>query len=256
MIPHPIEPVDRIISQSLPSVQFEEKPMKRIQIAILAAASCLCLTGSVSAQLGNMNPFKKPNIADIFKPVVGNGGLYEKQRTDRQAAPTQFEMTVVGKETVDGEEGYWMEFGTQESKTGQMIYGKSLMTRDFKFKKMVFQQPGKPAMEMSFNPTDRTKSHMSEEMEKWHQVGTESITVPAGTFSCAHWKKDTGVGDVWVSDKVTPMGMVKSVSEGETMVLLKVITGAQDHITGPVTKFDPQLMMQQMQQQMQRQKPQ
>jgi len=34
------------------------------------------------------------------------------------------------------------------------------------------------------------------------------------------------------------MGMLKSILSGETVVLLKVITGATDHSTGPVTKFD------------------
>jgi hypothetical protein len=227
--------------------------MKRMQVVLLAAAGCLGLASSVCAQLG-MNMFKKPNIADIFKPVIGSGGLYEQQRTDSQKGPTQMEMTIVGKEMVDGEQGYWMEFGIQDSKTGQMIYGKSLVTKDFKFKKMVFQLPGQPAMETPFDSSEKTSNHMQEEMEKWHQAGTETITVPAGIFSCVHWKKDTGDGDVWVSDKVTPMSMVKSVSKGDTMVLVKLITGATDHITGPVTKFDPQMMRQQMMQQMQQQK--
>jgi len=89
---------------------------------------------------------------------------------------------------------------------------------------------------------------MKEELEKWHKVGMEPVTVPAGTFLCQHWKKDSGVGDVWASDKVTPMGMVKSVQEHETMTLIKTISGATDHITGPVTKFDPQQMMRQRQQ--------
>jgi len=225
--------------------------MKRMQVVLLAAAGCLCVTSSVSAQLG-MNIFKKPNIADIFKPVVGSGALYEMQRTDQQQPPTQMEMTVVGKEMVDGQQGYWMEMGHQAGKTGEVIYTKMLVTNDFQFKKIVFQQPGQPAMEMPFNPTEQTKNHMTEELEKWHTVGTESITVPAGTFSCTHWKKDSGVGDVWVSAKVTPMGMVKSINQGETMVLLKVITSATDHITGPVTKFDPQAFQRQL---MQQQKP-
>jgi hypothetical protein len=42
------------------------------------------------------------------------------------------------------------------------------------------------------------------------------------------------------------------VQEHETMTLQKTISGATDHITGPVTKFDPQEMMRQRQ----RQKPQ
>jgi hypothetical protein len=68
-----------------------------------------------------------------------------------------------------------------------------------------------------------------------------------GDFSYEHWTKDEGKGDVWVSSKVSPMGMVKSVEKGQTMVLIKVITGAKSHITGTPVKFDPQLMPQQMQ---------
>jgi hypothetical protein len=219
--------------------------MKRLQLVLLAAAGCLGLCGYVSGQ-NPMNLFKKPNIADIFKPVVGAGGLYEDQHSDGKRPPTQMEMTIVGKEMVDGQQGYWMEVGVVAGKTGGMTYSKMLVTNDFQFKKVVFQQPGQPAMEMPFDLNGKQDNQMKDEMEKWHQVGTETITVPAGTFNCAHWKKDAGVGEVWVSDKVTPIGMVKSISEGgSTMTLLKVITGASDHITGPVTKFDPQAFMNQ-----------
>jgi hypothetical protein len=75
--------------------------MKRLHVVLLAAAGCLCLSGSVAAQFGT-GLFSKPNIADIFKPVVGSGAA------------------------------------------------------------------------------------MKDELAKWHQVGSETITVPAGTFSCAH----------------------------------------------------------------------
>jgi hypothetical protein len=234
--------------------------MKRMQVVVLAAAACLCLASTVAAQMG-MNFFKKPNIADIFRPVVGNGAVYETQRSDQKdAAKNTMEMTVVGKEMVDGKEGYWMEIGHTDGKSGQMNYGKMLVTKDdFRFHKVVIQPPGQPAMEMAFNPdasdSAKARSHMQEEVDKWHSVGNETITVPAGTFNCVHWKKDTGVGDVWFSDKISPMGMVKSVSSGETMVLLKVITDAKDHITGPVTKFDPQALQRQMMQQPKPQKP-
>jgi hypothetical protein len=218
--------------------------MKRWQVVLLAVAGCLCLSSGIDGQMG-MNLFKKPNIADIFKPVVGSGGLYEEQRTDQKKPPTQLEMTIVGKEMVDGQQGWWMEVGHVAGKSGDMMYSKMLVTSDFEFKKIIFQQPGQPAMEMPFNFTGKDNK-VKEEMEKWHQVGTETIIVPAGTFNCAHWKKDTGVGDVWVSDKVSPLGMVKSVTEsGSSMTLLKIINGATDHITGPVTKFDPQAFVEQ-----------
>jgi len=224
--------------------------MKRMLFVFLAATGCWCAASTAAAQ-GGMSFFKKPNIADIFKPVVGYGAVYEQQRTDQENVPkTTLEMSVVGKEMVDGKEGFWMEVGHSE-KSGQIGYGKMLITKDdFQFHRMIFQQPGQPAMELPFNPTERTKnqSHMQEEMEKWHLVGSESVTVPAGTFNCQHWKKDQGVGEVWLSDKVSPMGMIKSVSAGETMVLIKVLSGVTDHITGPVTKFDPKQMMQQQKQ--------
>jgi hypothetical protein len=227
--------------------------MKRMQVVVLAAVACLCLASGAAAQMG-MNLFKKPNIADIFKPVVGNGGLYEMQHTGSQRPPTQMEMTIVGKDTVDGQPGWWMEVALQEPKTGGMMYYKTLVTNDFQMHKVVFQQPGQSAMEMPYNPSQNAKTHMNEELDKWHAVGSESITVPAGTFNCQHWKKDQGDGEAWISDKVSPMQLVKSVGSNETMVLLKVITGAADHITGPVKSFDPQLFRQQIMQQ-QQQKP-
>src|SRR5882724_5842916 len=91
----------------------------------------------------------------------------------------------------------------------------------------------------------RKKMTMNKDLEKWHSLGNESITVPAGTFSCEHWTKDEGKGDVWVSSKVSPMGMVKMVNDNETMVLTRVISDAKSHISGTPVKFDPQMFRQQ-----------
>ena len=43
--------------------------------------------------------------------------------------------------------------------------------------------------------------------------------------------------------------MVKELGPKRTMVLTKILTDMPDRITGPVEKFDPQRMIQQMQQQ-------
>jgi hypothetical protein len=52
------------------------------------------------------------------------------------------------------------------------------------------------------------------------------------------------------------MAMVKSVEEGRTTVLTKIIADAKTKITGTPVKFDPQMMMQQrMQQRQQQQNP-
>ncbi len=229
--------------------------MKRMQWKWPAVAACLCWAATTSAQMG-MELFKRPNITDVFRPVVGSGGVYEIQRTDQQNAPKRaMEMAIVGKEVVDGKDGYWMEVGHVDERSSTMAYAKMLVTKDdFQFHKMVFQQPGKPAMEMPVHSNDNVKKHREDELEKWHLVGSESVTIPAGTFSCQHWKKDQGTGDVWISDKVSVFGMIKSVSSGETMVLTKVITDAKDHITGPVQQFDPQALRQLMMEKMQQEK--
>jgi hypothetical protein len=225
--------------------------MKRRNLLSLTAALCFSFAATLPAQIGP-NLFKKPNIADIFKPVVGNGAVYQQQRSDRQnEPPSTLEMTIVGSESAEGQDAYWMEIARTGDKASQSGYAKILVTKDFKFHRMIVQQPGQPAMEFPFNPSDNAKNRMNEEIDKWHLVGNESVTVPAGTFSCQHWKKDEGSGDAWVSDKISPISMVKSVSSNDTMTLVKVITDAKDHITGPVTKFDPEALKRQMMQRQQ-----
>jgi hypothetical protein len=211
--------------------------MKRLQLVLLAAVCSWCLPSGAAAQLGGMNFFSKPNIADIFKPVVGQGAVYQETSEGKQGH--EMEMTIVGKEMTPSGEGYWMEMAMTHS-GDQKIYSKVLMTKDFQFSKIIFQMPGQNAMEMPMNPNEKDRAQMKEEMAKWSQVGTETITVPAGTFSCAHWKKDDGTDEVWTSDKVSPLAMVKQTGKTHSMVLVRQITNAQDHITGPVTPFDPQ----------------
>ncbi len=205
-----------------------------------------------------MNFFKKPAIASLFKPVVGNGGVYETTRTDQQTAPkSTMEWLVVGKDLADAKEAYWLEFGYQMKGADGMVYSKVLIsTDDFQVHRTIMQLPGRPAMEMKNNPSTRSNQHVEEQLGKWSQVGTETITVPAGIFICQHWKKDDGKSEIWANDKISPFGMVKEVSPGSTQVLVKVLTDSKDHITGPVTAFDPQAFRQMMMDQMMKDKPQ
>jgi hypothetical protein len=234
--------------------------MKRLQVLVLAAV-CLALLTTTHAQIGS-NWFNKPAIAEVINPVVGKGAQYQTTHGDKSnAAPELQEITIVGKESVEGKEGFWMEMAHQEKNQKGMVYAKVLFTReDFQFHKMIMQQPGQPAMQMPFNPSDKTKARMHDEIGKWSAVGSETITVPAGTFSCKHWKKekganDTGESEIWTSDKISPFGIVKEVTPSHTMVLVKLITDATDHITGPVSTFDPEAMKRQMMERMQQQKP-
>jgi hypothetical protein len=220
--------------------------MKRKISLLLATLACAAGVSGVYGQFG-FTGIKRPNIANIFRPVPGAGAAYET--TDKDGSKSIMEMSIVDSEMVGTQQGYWMEIGHSSRETDGVMYGKVLVTpADFAFHKVIFVMPGSTQpMEMDMDATKSRRETLDKNLEKWHSVGTESITVPAGTFSCEHWTKDDGKGDVWVSSKVSPMGMVKSVDNGETMVLTKIITSAKSHITGTPVKFDPQMMRQQMQ---------
>jgi len=219
--------------------------MKRTVLALVVAAGCIGVAASARAQLSGLIPIKRPNIANLFRPEVGGGAAYEE--SDAQGRKSRMELSVVGKEMVGTQEAYWMEMGHASADSATLMYGKALVTpADFVFHKMVFVMPGSTQpMEMDLDAQKSRRDQMNQDMAKWHSVGTESITVPAGTFSCEHWTKDEGKGDAWVSSKVTPMGLVKYVDNGETTVLVKVISDAKTHISGTPVKFDPQMMMKQ-----------
>ena len=219
-------------------------------MAILAAMSLGAASYS-HAQMG-MDMFKRPAITKVFRPVVGKGAVYLDTDKDGKDARTS-EIAIVGKDSFEGKEGFWMQIYFVDSK-GKAFVGKSLITPgDFQFHRMIIQPPGQQAMEMPMKMNAARKEHMEENLNEWHSVGTESVTVPAGTFSCEHWRNDKTHGDVWTSDKVTPFGMVKEISgNGNTQVLSKILDNATDRITGPVKQFDMQQMMQEMQQQHQR----
>lgn len=227
--------------------------MNGIEKTAVAAAALLGLGATLAAGPGaQLNFFRKPNIANIFHPEVGKGALYETKLENGKTET--MEMSVVGRESVDGLDGYWFEVSRNEP--SGTAYTKFLVTKeDFRFRRMVMQLPGKTPMEMPMTAPDRTKSKVDEELDKWTSVGTESVTVPAGTFLAEHWRKAGGGGDLWASPNISPMGVVKEVSPKRTMVLVKVIPDAQDHITGTPQKFDRGQMRQQMMDQLQKDHP-
>jgi len=219
----------------------------------LLAALALATARPAQAQIG-MDLFKRPAITKAFHPVVGKGAVYIDAGRDGKNTRT-IEIAVIGKDSFEGQEGYWMQFVSTDDQ-GKTIVGKSLITpADYQMHRMIFQQQGQPAMELPASMNPARKQQMEENFNDWHSAGTETVTVPAGTFSCDHWRNDKTHAESWTSDKVTPLGMVKSVkANGETELLSKLVDNAADRITGPVKQFDMQQMMQQMQQR--RQQPQ
>jgi len=79
--------------------------------------------------------------------------------------------------------------------------------------------------------------------EQAERIGTESVTTPAGTFTCEHCRMKDGSADVWVGEKIAPYGLVKMTGRDASMTLVRVISNAKTHITGTPQEFDPMEMM-------------
>ena len=217
--------------------------MKRILLILVVGGISMVGAGRASAQFGNMIPFKRPNIANFFHPVAGAGTQYEETGKDGRKA--HIEVAIVDKEMVGAQQGYWIEFGSDHASGREIKYIKALITPDdFRAHQVVtFMEQNNQLTQIDVDSLPANHDAFTKDLAKWHQVGSESVTVPAGTFSCDHWVKDDGSGDIWVSSKVAPMGMVKSVDKNDTTVLVKTFSDAKTHLTGNPVKLDLQQMM-------------
>jgi len=218
---------------------------KRSTVVLFAV---LAMSIPLGAQMGMGMGGRMPTLSGVWHPVVGTGAAYEIAKPD--GTKTQLEISIVGKEDVDGKPAYWMEMSMTDPRTSTPMYMKSLTTvneNSVVSSRMIMQMPGQDPMEMdtSMVPPGRRMQQASptDIADKAESLGSESVTVPAGTFNCQHYRMKDGSCEAWVSDKVGPWGLVKSVSKGDTMVLTKAITDAKDHITGTPKKFDPMQMM-------------
>ena len=203
------------------------------------------LPGFAGAQMGM---HAGPAMRGIFNPVVGSGGQYEM--TSEKGTKTVMEIAVVGKESVDGKEGYWFEMTMANTAMGQMT-SKTLTVldgQDTVVSRMIVQMGNRPPMEM---PTQMYKTNAQKQpadiRDRAEDVGSESVTTPAGTFVTEHYKMKDGSGDAWVAPKAGPYGLVKFQGKDTSMVLTKVIADAKDQITGTPQPFNP-MMFQQNQQ--------
>jgi hypothetical protein len=211
--------------------------MKSIRRVAICAAAFLMAAIGAEAQMGFGGP---PTMRGVFHPTVGNGAVYEV--TAKDGKKTAMEIDVVGKEG----DGVWMEITmamNQGSMNGDMIMKMLTVTSgpNAQNSKMIMKLPNAPAMEMptSMGGRSHEKVQPTDIRTSAEDVGSESITVPAGTFTCEHYHMKDGSGDVWVTDKISPWGVAKYQGQDSSMVAMKVVTGATDKITEKPIPFDP-----------------
>jgi hypothetical protein len=234
---------------SSPEILSRKRGSVMKNMKVLAFCVC-CLSlmiaaATTSAQMG-MGMRQRSLPGGIFNPVVGSGAAYDIQPAS--GPKTSIEYAIVGKESVDGKDGFWMEWTTTAGAMGEMVMKVLIVPGGAAAEKIIMQMAGRPPMEMPSQMSHANGGNAaapSDIRNLAEDVGTESITTPAGTFSCEHYRMKDGSGDTWVSQKVAPLGVVKHQGKDSTMILTKVITDAKDKITGTPQPFNPMMIMQQ-----------
>jgi hypothetical protein len=210
--------------------------MVGMSLTMLAA-----ITGAALAQFGRGPSF--PTVNGDWNPVVGSGAVYKFEAKGEKSGT--WEIALVGEEKVNGQPGYWMEM-TMHMENGSGIV-KNLIVKnqdEVTVQRMVMKQGDQPAMEFPMTMMNQFKGKKPADKvdirNRGKKIGTETITTPAGTFSCDHYQVTNNgeTADVWVSPKVSPYGLVKVQSPKMTMTLEKVITGAKTKITETPKKFE------------------
>jgi hypothetical protein len=215
----------------------------KMAAAVIALALGFSIGGWAQGMRGGMGR-QAPHLLGDFKPVIGSGAQYQMTTQNRTMT---FAYVVVGKEDVEGSTGYWMEIRTQNPEmSGEMVMKQLLVLGGDKpqIKRMIMQSPGRPPMEMPMGMMmgmgQRGQASGAGDTSPGEKVGSETITVPAGTFECDHYRKQEphGTMDVWVSSKVSPYGTVKMTSGEMTMALEKVLSNETSHIQGEPQKMN------------------
>jgi hypothetical protein len=225
----------RVGNRVLPKADLMRMLTMNCMIALMLLASVTASAHPAQTAQGprGMAP---ADFRGVFNPTVGLGAAYQLE-TGGNPIMAEMEITVIGKQTVDGKQGYWIEFGALGQQ--RQLYMKMLVLVDgnnISTTRSIIQSSGTSAVELPLPGTPQTTP--ADNRENADKIGTESVTTPAGTFNCDHYRAKDGSWDEWLSPKVGPWGLVKTVSKGNTMTLTRIVSNATDHITGspPSTK--------------------
>jgi hypothetical protein len=228
--------------------------MSKFKSLALIVAVLSLLGAPLAAQMGMGMGFTPPTMNGVWNPVVGSGATYDM--VDKNNQKNSISYGIVGTEDVNGQTGYWMQIVISTEKSGQVVMQDLMVKQNGAVTpmKMILQPAGRGPMEFSTNGTmmqmmqgrggmsapTPAKADIRESAEK---VGTESVTTPAGTFSCDHWRNKDGSGDVWITASAGPWGLVKVTTPNSSMTLTKVVTDAKSLITGTPQNMDNMMNM-------------
>lgn len=204
-----------------------------MRISRAFATALFALSSIAPALCAQQGFFRPPEIQGAWKPVVGSGASYESQSSSGEKSI--LDVFIVGKESVSGKEAYWVEIVKRDSSSDSApsFIMKSLCTFEsgtLQVSRAIVQIGGN-TIELPIQNSSETALTV-DIRSKGQKVGMETIATPAGKFPSEHWRSEDG-GDFWISENITPYGLVKSSNkDGGGLTLLKRISNAKDRIPG------------------------
>jgi hypothetical protein len=195
---------------------------------VLAVVACLVFA------LAPANPAAAQDLAKLCEQAlkVRAGQWAEYQMSGAQGAG-RMRVAVIGSQDVAGAKAWWIEMkmaGDSGTMIMQVLAGGYPFRTD-QIHELVVKMAGQPAMKMPRQSLDMMRGQLgaapsmgvADECKKARVVGTESVTVPAGTFRALHLEPTDAntkkKANVWASEEI-PFGMIKAVHPDGEIVLL------------------------------------
>ena len=193
---------------------------------------------------GSVAPLQAQTVCELFDE--GTTDMTVGAYASYQLPDGTMKQAIVGTKDVDGAEYIWFEMAIEEEKKGASMIAKFLIPSFGRFsevKEMVVQTAGEPAMRMPNQMISMMQKNIKDPMAEMRtkcdagdasviDLGTETVTVPAGTFTTRHFRAESGE-EMWI-DMSLAFPVVKATTDKGDMVLVEHGTDASSGITGPI----------------------
>ncbi|NLN92136.1 MAG: DUF3108 domain-containing protein [Candidatus Hydrogenedens sp.] len=196
----------------------------------MRTAALLLSTLAVAFSAAGQGVFQDIMAGTLINPEKGVYSWYELK--DAEDGRTLFvRQAIVDEKKVQGKKGYYLETEIIPEVGFPVIY-KMLLTGPATQKENVheiivregFNEPEKIALDSLESPDDDQAEAVRT------SLGTETVVTPAGEIQAERFSIEQAgeTTEVWISDSVRPMGIVKMISQDGELLLSRSGQGGED----------------------------
>jgi len=184
-----------------------------------------------------------PQFYHLYNPVVGGWSKYEMK--DNQGNKAFLTISVVSKEGSN----YWIE--VESSQTADVGIAAYLVcgdpTEDDNVLKVRLKNGDGPIIEITKETLEKMKkrqknvavsSCIGPNTGKIQSLPNETLKIGNNTYDCQRItliSPENKTAEIWVNEKVCPFGIVKLISQDESLILVDAGKGAKPRLLGTAT---------------------